>query len=88
VNVEPPDAREAEEKKREEIKRQQRQLSTQQLGKYCAWKLAARNRIDPIRTVFGFRFEINLRPVEPFQTRTQYRAQHLLNAPNSPPVGE
>jgi hypothetical protein len=27
-----------------------------------AWKFATRNRTQPIRTVFGFRFEMNLRP--------------------------
>jgi hypothetical protein len=30
--------------------------------------------------VFGFRFKIILRPVQPFQTQTQCRVQHLLNA--------
>jgi hypothetical protein len=28
--------------------------------------------------MFGFRFKIILRPVQPFQTRTERRGQHLL----------
>jgi hypothetical protein len=44
-----------------------------------AWKLAARNRTQPIRTVFGFRFEMNLRPGQCLKTFVDRSFQEHLD---------